>query len=546
MPNREVTASYRSARRRIGAISSVSILSWFVAVTALASLIAPAARSQTMPSVPANAAPYLPKTWRSSLSSPLPAGLQSGAIGPVVSASEFDPNASGLLGSYQPGGPTVTASNAFFQSLGTNGRSCATCHQPASGMSISLSSIQARYASSAGSDPIFAPVDGANCPSAVPSANTKPSYLGRHMGQGKSLLQAHSLILGRGLFRIFLPVPANAQFTIKVISDPYSCNTDPNYDEVIDPTTGLTTQIISVYRRPRISTNLDFVTTTASFPGGPPPGPSGNIMWDGREPTLQSQAMDATLTHAQATQAPSDAAVAQMVAFENGIFSAQSVDFVAGPLTAGGALGGPVNLSGFAPAVLANLPSESAFTIYNAWMAVSGTSAAASRQASIYRGQEIFNTFPITISNVAGLNTILGNPTVGTCHTCHNQTNAGSDSFPGAQQDLGVGGDLSALGGPAPDPELPIFELDCNSGSTVYNGMIVRTNDPGRALITGNCADIGLFTVSPLRALAAHAPYFHDGSAANMLAVVNFYNSRFSMGLSLQNKVDLVNFLNVL
>jgi cytochrome c peroxidase len=63
-------------------------------------------------------------------------------------------------------------------------------------------------------------------------------------------------------------------------------------------------------------------------------------------------------------------------------------------------------------------------------------------------------------------------------------------------------------------------------------------------LISGNCAYIGGFTVSQLRALAAHPPYFHDGSAANMLAVVNLYNNRFNMGLSTQNKIDLVNFLN--
>jgi cytochrome c peroxidase len=75
---------------------------------------------------------------------------------------------------------------------------------------------------------------------------------------------------------------------------------------------------------------------------------------------------------------------------------------------------------------------------------------------------------------------------------------------------------------------------------------VVRTNDPGLALITGKCADIGKVTVSTLRGLAARAPYFHDGSAATLMDVVNLYDHRFSIGLSAQDKIDLVNFLNAL
>jgi cytochrome c peroxidase len=66
------------------------------------------------------------------------------------------------------------------------------------------------------------------------------------------------------------------------------------------------------------------------------------------------------------------------------------------------------------------------------------------------------------------------------------------------------------------------------------------------ALITGKCADIGRFSVAPLRALAAHPPYFSDGSAATLNDVVNFYNKRFSIGLSAQDQQDLVNFLSSL
>ena len=47
-------------------------------------------------------------------------------------------------------------------------------------------------------------------------------------------------------------------------------------------------------------------------------------------------------------------------------------------------------------------------------------------------------------------------------------------------------------------------------------------------------------------ALAAHEPYFRDGSAKTLTDVVNFYNARFQIGLSAQDKKDLVAFLGAL
>jgi cytochrome c peroxidase len=44
-----------------------------------------------------------------------------------------------------------------------------------------------------------------------------------------------------------------------------------------------------------------------------------------------------------------------------------------------------------------------------------------------------------------------------------------------------------------------------------------RTPDPGRALVTGKCGDIGAFKVPTLRGVAARPPFFHDGSAATFL-----------------------------
>ena len=78
---------------------------------------------------------------------------------------------------------------------------------------------------------------------------------------------------------------------------------------------GETTQIVSVFRRPIISTNLHFKTSTLAFG---PPSPITNIMFDGREPTLFTQAASATMGHAQALAPPTQEQLQQMVDFETG------------------------------------------------------------------------------------------------------------------------------------------------------------------------------------------------------------------------------------
>src|SRR5450755_606844 len=54
------------------------------------------------------------------------------------------------------GGPIDEGSkNPFFDSLGTNGRSCGTCHLGSDAMGLSVRSIQAKFFSTRGHDPLF-------------------------------------------------------------------------------------------------------------------------------------------------------------------------------------------------------------------------------------------------------------------------------------------------------------------------------------------------------------------------------------------------------
>src|SRR5678816_1726519 len=73
------------------------------------------------------------------------------------------PDPSGLISSYLPNGTVQTKNNAFFQNLGTNDRTCFSCHQPQDGWGLSAKHAQDRFAANP-NDPLFRLVDGAVCP----------------------------------------------------------------------------------------------------------------------------------------------------------------------------------------------------------------------------------------------------------------------------------------------------------------------------------------------------------------------------------------------
>jgi cytochrome c peroxidase len=75
---------------------------------------------------------------------------------------------------------------------------------------------------------------------------------------------------------------------------------------------------------------------------------------------------------------------------------------------------------------------------------------------------------------------------------------------------------------------------------------VIYTQDPGFALTTGKCADIGKITIQQMRGLAARAPYFSNGSAKTLRDLVDFYDRRYRMNLTVQEKQDLINLMSVL
>jgi cytochrome c peroxidase len=431
-------------------------------------------------------------------------------------------NPSGELTTFSATG-FIDSGNPFFQNLGTNGRTCSSCHQASDGWTVTPAHIQARFDVDGGLDPIFRTNDGANCPSAdVSTVEARRS--------------AYSLLLAKGLIRVSLPVPTNAEFVVATVDDPNTAN--------VRPCPETTKQQLAMFRRPLPSSNLEFLST---------------VMWDGRETVkgqsidldLMTQAKDATLGHAQAAQSPTDQQAAQIVAFEKALFTAQSRDNAAGVLNAQGAAGGPFTLSnenfylgindtlGGDPNGAAFNPA--AFSIFSKWrdLASSKKDSYTSARQSVARGEDLFNHLPITINGVAGLNDLPGLSTIaGTCTSCHDSPNVGNHSVSLA---INIGVTDSPALPPLDTTGLPVYQLVCTSTGRVY-----QVTDPGRAMVTGKCADIGKTKGPILRGLAARAPYFHNGSAATLMDVVNFYDIRFQLNLTQQQKDDLVAFLNSL
>src|SRR5229473_3147218 len=378
-----------------------------------------------------------------------------------ISNGTFFGNPGGASETHSTTGGGIDLTGPFFQSLGTNGRSCGNCNH-----SIDVSTLAGRSA-------------------------------------------AYSVLRARGLIRIAIAVPAKADYRVVSVNNPYGCNES---------------NVISMYRRPLPSTNLRFLST---------------VMFDGREssavtgttkilysnyPTsllndLAHQSVDATINHAQGDGTrPTPAEQQQIVNFEMALFTAQTIGNYAGRLDAHGASGGPIALTTqpFFLSINSSVnflvptlelpggfvaPGDHKFTpaIFNpfdAWASMPDTSP----RAAVARGQAIFDSKPINITGVAGINDDLSagglvaggiSSLTGTCGTCHDTPNVGNHSFPtplnigtgdpspsNAAANLG-GLDVSYL------PSITVCKLDLTTNPPRLTNSCKTTTDLGQALIDG-------------------------------------------------------------
>ena len=452
------------------------------------------------------------------------------------------PNESGQLRVVLQGGPLETKDHAFFAPIGPDGRACVTCHQPSDGMSLSAATAKARWEATKGADPLFAAYDGSNCPT-LPQKERA----------------SHSLLIDYGLIRVqrswpprdMAGKPVKPDFEIEVVRDPWGCNTGRTYG------LAATEPSVSVYRRPRPVANLKYMLALGfaydpkqgmPLPRDPETGQqvSGNLMADGRAWTLNAQMRDAAATHLQFTKGLTAAQIDQILDFEKRIFAAQQVDRTGGALDADGAVGGPAHLVRSEPGRLGSI-GRAVWAEFQAWEKPAPGAQASEEQMrmreSIARGAKVFRDKTFLISDSAGINSPVGfgNPVRNSCVFCHNMTATGADVAPG-QVDLGTTNAPFA----DPAPHLPLFRIRCTGEPHPHYGKTILTSDPGYALTTGRCADVGKITLQSLRGLPARAPYFSNGSAKDLRGVVDYYDRRYRIGYTDQEKQDLVNLMSSL
>lgn len=436
----------------------------------------------------------------------------------------------------------IDLSNPFFKPFG-NGRTCASCHQESQGWSIKPDALQAKFTATNGTDPVFRLVDGANSP------NLRDVTLDQ-----KRI--AYSMLLTKGVIRVGLPIPADAEFELTKADDPYGF---------------ASAKELSLFRRPLPTTNLKFIST---------------VMWDARETfsdanvntcivgsvpaqcfasrdfNLLHQANSAVKGHAEAAQGLTSAEQQSIVDFEKTLFTAQISDNGAGSLIADGARGGPLELSKndfyfgindfLAGDYKVHAPfNANAMTLFGAWRQAGPPpppppgnprtppppppTNAGNARAAIARGEAIFNTRPMNIVGVKGLNDELRVQSFrGTCTSCHDTPNSGTHSVP-RLFNTGVSDMVRRTA------DMPLYTL-----RNITTGEVIETTDPGRAMLTGKWKDVGRVKVPSLRGIESRSPYFHDGSVDELVDVVRFYDRRFRMGLNPREIADLTAFLQAL
>jgi cytochrome c peroxidase len=392
----------------------------------------------------------------------------------------------------------IDRTNPFFESMGTNGRTCESCHDGRAAWTTSVTLNKILFELTAGTHPLFVSLhDSGNRPDAPTGT------LSQKRAAFKTLLEF-------GVNRFTRTNHVGNDYDVTAVDDPWGWSTVASF---------------SNFRRP--GTNMGNVNRVASSTTTGTPNPTVRTQ-------LEGSMNGATLFHAQGTvPVPVEKQIAG-ADFMLGLSFAQSIDFIAGRLDAAGARGGPANLAA------EPYPVAGRFDLYDAWIDACGDGPGAGHWCSlrnrkreqIARGQELFNNKQFEVSGVAGLNDDLGIPVLTTtCGGCHRAKNVGSSTSV-RFMDIGVSHESNRAS------FLPLL--------TVKNrdtGEIKKTTDLGRALNTRLWADIGKVRVLGLRGLASRAPYFHAGQAKNVSQVVSFYVNRFNINLTSGQRADLEAFL---
>jgi cytochrome c peroxidase len=369
--------------------------------------------------------------------------------------------------------------------LGGNGRSCADCHMPSDGFQLSPASARARF------DALQAEREhNRNADDPL----FRPVDADDFRINGDNAIDFSNLV-ENGLIRITMPLPLNVK--------------------LIDTVTGQPTDETSVdlWRAVMPVRNVAITGPDNVLPIWPPGAPrppimgqdpngpnrQGGYQHDARFGTLQEQARGALFAHAQVTVEPPQRMLDDLAAFQQTLFSSPGVELLAGAI-----------LSGSTP-----FPDPDP-----------------ELKELEQQGKVVFNR---------------------ACAQCHGGTLHPSSSTPEAAfvrpivryHNIQTACPRPATDGYAPCPE----RLNRNARRyriTLANGtfQFVTTSDPGRVLLTGQPADLGVMDVTQLRGISKTAPYFHNNSAATLEDVVDHYIAFFARVARLVPPPNLPPFLS--
>ena len=364
--------------------------------------------------------------------------------------------------------------------LGGNGRACADCHMPSENFQLTPAAAKSRF------DSLQAKREhreNADDPLFRPIDADDFRVNGENAHDFSNLLQ-------NGLIRVTMPLPSNVK--------------------LVDPTTGQPSNETSVdlWRAVPSVLNVAITGPDANLPTWPPGAPrtpimgqdpngpnrQGGYQWDARFTTLQEQARGALLAHAQVTSEPSTRLLDDIAAFEGTLFSSRRVKKLANAIAS--------NSAPFPD------PDPELNELEQ-------------------QGKIVFNR---------------------ACAQCHGGTLHPSGSTPDASITRPIvryHNIQSACPRPSTDGYTACPQRLARNARTyqvtLANGTVqtFTTSDPGRLLLTGQPADLGMMDIPQLRGISKTAPYFHNNSADTLEDVLDHYDAFFARAARLNPPPNL-------
>jgi mono/diheme cytochrome c family protein len=297
-------------------------------------------------------------------------------------------------------------------------------------------------------------------------------------------------LVEKGLVRVTLPLPPNVRLVDSITLEP----TDETFVDLWRAVMPVNNVAIS---------GPDGVTPI--WPPAPPrvpingvdpngPNRQGGYQHDARFGTLQEQARGALFAHAQVTVEPPQGMLDDLAAFQMTLFSSPGVEALADAILAGSA----------------EFPNPDP-----------------ELSELEQQGKAVFDR---------------------ACAQCHGSMSHPSTSTPEAgfahplarYHNIRTACPRPATDGFAPCSEclernVRTYRIALADGSFQY----FTTSDPGRMLLTGQPADVGVMDVTQLRGIGRTAPYFHNNSAATLDDVLDHYVAFFARAIRLNPPPNL-------